>query len=148
MRPKATRRTFAFEARAEVTLANSDPASGRVREISVYGCFLEFPISLSQGTPAFVKMFTESETFEADGTVIYSQPDVGFGFAFRDLKPHFPGRTPEVAPGGERGVRMPRELAKDFTCRFFRSPSAVETRARLPLGLVSTGLIVLLNKFQ
>jgi hypothetical protein len=89
MHPKAPRRTFPFEARAEVTLANSGPASARVREISLYGCFLMFPISLSPGTQAFVKIVTESETFEADGTVIYSQPDVGFGFAFRDIKPDF-----------------------------------------------------------
>jgi len=89
MHQKAPRRTFPFDARAEVILANSDPASARVREISLYGCFLKFPISLSPGTPAFVKIFTESETFEAGGTVIYSQPDVGFGFAFRDIKPHF-----------------------------------------------------------
>jgi hypothetical protein len=62
-------------------------------EISLYGCFLKFPISLSPGTPAFVKIFTESETCEADGTVIYSHPDVGFGFAFRDIKPHLTTMT-------------------------------------------------------
>lgn len=89
MHQRAPRRTFPFDARAEVTLANSDPASARVRKLSLYGCFLKFPISLSPGTPAFVKIFKESETFEAGGTVIYSRPGVGFGFAFRDIKPHF-----------------------------------------------------------
>jgi hypothetical protein len=77
MHQKAPRRTFPFDARAEVTLANADPASARVREISLYGCFLKFPISLSPGTPAFVKIFTESETFEAGGTVFIRNRTLG-----------------------------------------------------------------------
>lgn len=89
MLPKAQRRTFPFDARAEVTLANSDPVDARVRELSSYGCFVRFLISVSPGTPVFVKIFAESETFEANGTVIYFQPDVGFALAFRDIKPHF-----------------------------------------------------------
>ncbi len=89
MRPEAPRRTFPFDAGAEVTLASSGAADARVRELSLNGCFLKFPISLPSGTPVLVKIFTESETFEADGTVIYSQPNVGFGLAFRDIKPHF-----------------------------------------------------------
>src|SRR5258706_6743441 len=89
MHQQAPRRTFPFDARAEVTLANSDAASARVREISLYRCFLKVPISLSPGTPPFVKIFTEPEPFEADGTAIYSQPDVGFGLGFLDIKPQF-----------------------------------------------------------
>jgi putative FmdB family regulatory protein len=89
MRPDAPRRTFPFDARAEVSLANSDSVGARVRELSLYGCFLKFPISLPPGTPVLVRIFTESEFFEADGSVIYSQPNVGFALAFRDIKPHF-----------------------------------------------------------
>ncbi len=89
MRPEAPRRTFPFDARAEVTLPNSDPVDARVRELSSYGCFLSFPISVSSGTPVSVKILAGSETFEANGTVIYFQPDVGFGLAFGDIKPHF-----------------------------------------------------------
>ena len=89
MHPKAQRRTFPFDARAEVTLPNSDPVDARVRELSSYGCFLSFPISVSSGTPVSVKILAGSKTFEANGTVIYFQPDVGFALAFRDIKPHF-----------------------------------------------------------
>lgn len=88
MRPEALRRTFPFDARAEVTLANSDPVDARVIELSLHGCFLKFPIPLPAATPVLVKIFAESETHEADGTVIYSQPNVGFALAFRDIKPH------------------------------------------------------------
>jgi hypothetical protein len=62
------------------------PAS---EKLSLYGCFLTFAIALPPGTPMLVEIFSESETFEADGTVIYSQPSVGLGLAFRDIKPHF-----------------------------------------------------------
>ena len=89
MRPEAPRSTFPFDAKAEVTLANSDPVDARVRELSLYGCFLKFPISPAPATPVLVRIFAESETFEADGTVIYSQPNVGFALAFRDIKPYF-----------------------------------------------------------
>jgi hypothetical protein len=89
MRPEAPRRTFPFDARAEVTLPNSPPVDARVRELSSYGCFLSFPISVASGTPVLVKILAGSEIFEANGTVIYFQPDVGFGLAFRDIEPHF-----------------------------------------------------------
>ena len=89
MRPEAPRRTFPFNARAEVTLANSEPIDARVTELSLHGCFLKFPIPLPPATPVLVKIFAELEIFEADGTVIYSQPNVGVGLAFRDIRPHF-----------------------------------------------------------
>ncbi len=86
---EAPRRTFPFDARAEVTPENSRTVSTRVRELSLHGCFLEFPTSLAAGTRVFVKMFTKSEFFEAKGSVIYSQPNVGFGLAFLEVEPRF-----------------------------------------------------------
>jgi PilZ domain len=82
------RRTFPFDASAQVTVGNSDPVDARVREFSLYGCFLKFSILLVPGTPVFVKIFSESDIFEASGTVIYFQHNVGFGFGFRDIKPN------------------------------------------------------------
>jgi hypothetical protein len=37
----------------------------------------------------FVKIVTESEVFEANGSVIYSRPNVGFGLAFLEVEPRF-----------------------------------------------------------
>ena len=37
----------------------------------------------------FVKIVTESEFFEAKGSVIYSRPNVGFGLAFLEVESHF-----------------------------------------------------------
>ena len=86
---EAPRRTFPFVARAEITFENSNTVSARVRELSLHGCFLEFPASLPAGTRVFVKVMTESEFFEAKGSVIYYQQDVGFGLAFLEVKPRF-----------------------------------------------------------
>jgi hypothetical protein len=72
---EAARRTFPFDARAEVAPENSRTVSTRVRELSLHGCFLEFPTSLP--------------SFEAKGSVIYSRPNVGFGLAFLEVEPHF-----------------------------------------------------------
>jgi hypothetical protein len=83
------RRTFPFVARAEVTPENSRKVSTCVRELSLHGCFLEFPTSLRAGTRVFVKIMTESESFEAKGSVIYSRPNVGFGLAFLEVEPRF-----------------------------------------------------------
>ncbi len=87
----APRRTFPFVARAEVTpeAENSRTVSTRVRELSLHGCFLEFPTSLASGTRVFVKIVMESEFFEAKGSVIYSRPNVGFGLAFLEVEPRF-----------------------------------------------------------
>ena len=83
------RRTFPFVARAEVTPENSRKVSTCVRELSLHRCFLEFPTSLRAGTRVFVKIMTESESFEAKGSVIYSRPNVGFGLAFLEVEPRF-----------------------------------------------------------
>jgi hypothetical protein len=86
---EAPRRTFPFDARAEVTPENSRTVSTRVRELSLHGCFLEFPTSLAAGTRVFVKIVAESEFFEVKGSVIYSRPNVGFGLAFLEVEPRF-----------------------------------------------------------
>jgi hypothetical protein len=86
---EAPRRTFPFVARAEVTPKNSDTVSTCVTELNLHECFLEFPTSLATGTRVFVKIVTESEFFEAKGSVIYSRPNVGFGLAFLEVEPRF-----------------------------------------------------------
>lgn len=86
---EAPRRTFPFDARAEVTPENSRTVTTRVRELSLHGCFLEFPRSLAAGTRVFVKIATESEVFEANESVIFSRRNVGFGLAFLEVEPRF-----------------------------------------------------------
>jgi hypothetical protein len=59
----------------------------QVKEISLHGCYLKFS-PLQKGTHLLVKIFAGPDFFEANATVIFSQPDMGLGLAFRDVKPY------------------------------------------------------------
>ena len=90
--PEERRRTlrFRFEASAEVSQENTDAKIPvRVTEISINGCFLQMPNPFPQGTTVHVKIFVEGSFFEANGKVVYSQPNNGVGVAFHELKPYF-----------------------------------------------------------
>jgi hypothetical protein len=90
--PEERRRTlrFKFEATAEVSQENTEARiPARVTEISLNGCFLQMADPFPDGTPLLVRIFVEGAFFEAHGKVVYSQPKVGVGVAFRDLKPFF-----------------------------------------------------------
>jgi len=81
---------FLFSAFAEIVPENcGPPLSTRVKELSLYGCYLELNASLAKGTRVLVKIFSEEDYFEARGTVLYSHPNLGMGLAFREVKPQF-----------------------------------------------------------
>lgn len=77
-----------FDARAEIYPENSSRILTKVKEISLHGCYLEY-IPLQKGTHLLVKIFDGSDFFEANANVIFSQPNMGLGLAFRDVKPYF-----------------------------------------------------------
>jgi len=77
-----------FEARAELYPENASRILTRVREISLHGCYLEFA-PLPKGTHVVVKIFAGADFFEANGSVVFSQPNMGLSLAFRDVKPYF-----------------------------------------------------------
>jgi hypothetical protein len=81
---------YPFAANAELTEAGATtPTKGRVTELSLNGCFMTSPTSLAKGTQVEVKINTETEFFEAHGSVIYSQPDEGMGLMFLETKPYY-----------------------------------------------------------
>jgi hypothetical protein len=61
----------------------------RVTELSRYGCYLETTRPLVPGTRVTLKIFEEGRLFEATATVLYSQPQLGMGVAFREVKSTF-----------------------------------------------------------
>jgi positive regulator of sigma E activity len=61
----------------------------RVTELSRYGCYLETTRPLVPGTRVTLKIFDENRLFEATATVLYSQPLLGMGVAFREVKSIF-----------------------------------------------------------
>jgi PilZ domain len=87
-RPNAL--TFPFDAQAEVSLENTeDRIPARVTQIGTNGCFLQISAPFEVGAVLFLKIFVEEAFFETHATVLYSQPNVGMGVAFRKLKPFF-----------------------------------------------------------
>jgi hypothetical protein len=77
-----------FEARAEIFPENSNRILTQVKEISLHGCYLEFT-QLPKGARVVVKIFEGAEFFEANASVIFAQPNMGLGLAFRDVRPYF-----------------------------------------------------------
>jgi hypothetical protein len=81
---------FPFFAPAEIMPEDGSGAmSTRVKELSLYGCYLELSSPLASGTPVVVKIFAAPDFFEALATVVYVDPRLGMGLAFRNVKPLF-----------------------------------------------------------
>ena len=81
---------YPFIATAEV-LENPSSTSiaARVTELSLYGCYLEMTNPFEKGMKAKVKIYAEGKFFEAQATVVYSQPNQGIGVSFQNVYPHF-----------------------------------------------------------
>jgi hypothetical protein len=82
---------FPFLATAEIAPENMPSAtiSATVKELSLHGCYLESPSPFGAHTKVLVKIFVESEYFEARATVLYVSPTLGMGLAFRHVNPAF-----------------------------------------------------------
>ena len=87
---KQERRTprFPCSASAEVVWGDSIELT-RVTELSRYGCYLEAMRPLPAGTRVTLKIMDKGQYFEATATVLYSQPNLGMGVAFRQVKSMF-----------------------------------------------------------
>ena len=87
-----TRRTprYPFVAPAEVIPEHTGISlPSEVKELSLYGCYLDTPSPLPTRTRVVVKIYGGDEFFEATATVIYSNPTLGMGLVFRDVKPGY-----------------------------------------------------------
>jgi PilZ domain len=79
---------FPCKASAEVTSEGAMEVAN-VTQLSRYGCFLETPTPLATGTSLAVKIMNQGNVFAATAMVVYSQPDLGMGIAFREVKSLF-----------------------------------------------------------
>ena len=87
-----TERTTArvsFVAPAEIFMESDKGIGATVKELSLYGCYLEFAKPFPPRTLVRIKIFSKSDFFEAHGAVIYSKPDIGMGIGFRHVRPEF-----------------------------------------------------------
>jgi hypothetical protein len=87
-----TRRTprYPFSAPAEVIVqASGANLLCRVKELSLYGCYLDSSVPLGVKTHVLLKIYGPHDYFEATATVIYTHPMLGMGMAFREVRPSF-----------------------------------------------------------
>jgi hypothetical protein len=81
---------YPFIATAEVIVPPSTSGlSARVTELSLNGCYIEMANPLLHEAALTVKIYSEGKFFEASGIVVYSQPGLGFGVSFQNIRPQF-----------------------------------------------------------
>ncbi len=80
---------YAFVAPAAVLPEKGAPVGGNIKELSLYGCYMDVASTLAPRTKVLVKIFMPGEYFEANATVAYANPALGLGLVFRDVKPAF-----------------------------------------------------------
>lgn len=79
---------FAFIAAAEVHEQNNgSQLCARVSDISATGCYVDTINPLPGGTAVRIKIFNETQSFEAGGTVAYSLMNLGMGLSFGEVTP-------------------------------------------------------------
>jgi hypothetical protein len=77
---------FPFIAVAEITHTNSgEQLDSRVAGLSLNGCYVDMLDTLPVGSEVVIKIFAESECFEATAKVVYAHPDLGMGLAFQGV---------------------------------------------------------------
>jgi hypothetical protein len=81
---------YPFIATAEVLDQSSQASiSTRVTELGLHGCYLDMPNPLPKDAQIKVKIYSEGKFFESTGVIVYSQPSLGVGVTFREVRPQF-----------------------------------------------------------
>jgi hypothetical protein len=68
---------------------SEDKRIAHVKELSLNGCYVDTQSPYPLGASLAIKLFTETEFFEAQASVIYSHADQGMGLMFRETKPYY-----------------------------------------------------------
>jgi hypothetical protein len=90
VKPTRTTPRYPFVAPAEVIDEGAGAKmTAQVKELSLYGCYLDSASPLPTRTKVIVKIYAPEEFFEAGATVIYANQTLGMGLVFRDVKPHY-----------------------------------------------------------
>jgi hypothetical protein len=97
---------YPFAAPAEVIPdGSSAPFAVNVKELGLSGCYLETPAPYSPETRVLLKIFGPGDYFESNAIVTQSDPGLGMGLVFREVKPHFFGVLRNWAFGAMRESR-------------------------------------------
>jgi hypothetical protein len=68
---------------------SEDKITAKVRELSLNGCYVETVSPYPVGTALGVKVFTATEFFEAQASVVFVDENLGMGLMFRETRPYF-----------------------------------------------------------
>lgn len=81
---------YPFEASIEMHEGSSpDKRTARVTGLSLNGCYVSTESPYPEGTSLTVKVFTTTEFYEGQASVIYIQDKLGMGLMFTETKPYY-----------------------------------------------------------
>jgi len=69
--------------------ASQDKRTARVTGLSLNGCYVSTESPYPEGTLLTVKVFTETDFYEGQATVIYQQEKLGMGLMFTETRPYY-----------------------------------------------------------
>ena len=78
-----------FVVTAEITDENSRTVIARLRDLNLYGCYIEMTNPLPQGASITISVSAGKAGFQARGRVIYSDSNTGSGVEFQDVEAHY-----------------------------------------------------------
>src|SRR5215467_9099197 len=76
-----------FVVTAEIVDENSRTLITRLRNLNLYGCYIELGNPLPEGSSITVKVTAGKAVFQARGRVIYSDANAGSGVEFQGIEP-------------------------------------------------------------
>ncbi len=79
---------YPFIASAELLEESSGARmNSRISDLSLNGCYVDTVNPLPDGALVHLRIFTETHSFEAPATVVYSHAFMGMGMKFREVRP-------------------------------------------------------------
>ena len=79
---------YPFYASAEITeLQTKTGLTARTSELSRHGCYMDMMNPFPLATKVRICITHQDENFEATGTVVYAQPNIGMGVSFEVAQP-------------------------------------------------------------
>jgi PilZ domain len=79
---------YPFYASAEITeLQTKTAVTARTSELSRHGCYMDMMNPFPLATRVKIQITHQDEIFEATGSVIYAQPNMGMGVSFEVAQP-------------------------------------------------------------
>ena len=79
---------YPLMAEARVTdIGSGTEFKARISDLSITGCYIDFPNPFPNGTDIIVKISRDNGVFETPAKVVFILPPMGMGIRFTDTKP-------------------------------------------------------------